>query len=361
MKIVHLITGLAQGGAETFLGQLIAAWDPQDQHTVVYFKDGPLKARFEQQGIMLRRLWPRFGYFDPRFFCQLVQLMKQERPDRLYCHLWMANWWGRLASKLLNLPCFEVLHATSEHQGPVRNLLDRLAPQATYSIAVAQGVAASFASSGKRLVVIPNGIALQAAPSEHGKESLPSSKLTTQCPQTKVLPHYTVGAVGRLIPAKGFDLLIVAFAQFVQQHPQAQLIIVGEGPERHKLELLITKLHVTNNVHLVGLQPAADYYPFFDCFVQPSHTEGMSIALLEAMSYAKPVIVTGYKHEVVNDQVTGLLCKPHDPQALCIALNSYYHSKILAQQLGLAGQAHVRKHHNITVTAAAYRKLAIPL
>lgn len=130
--------------------------------------------------------------------------------------------------------------------------------------------------------------------------------------------------VARLIPKKRADLLIRAFRR-VSSSKQARLVLVGDGPERPKLEALVEQLCLSHVVHFTGfVQPedVATWYTLADLFVLPS-SETWGVAVLEALASGLPVIVTdevGCHHDVINDPVVGDAIPARDEVALAEAL-----------------------------------------
>ena len=122
-------------------------------------------------------------------------------------------------------------------------------------------------------------------------------------------------ACGRLVKQKGFDRLIPLLAQFDTPY-QWRLDIIGEGPERERLELLIQQLGLQNNVFLQGLILSPyDYFAGADCFLMPSRYEGLPNVVLEALACGTPVIATsesGGINEIANDCVNGAVKVVHD-------------------------------------------------
>jgi glycosyltransferase involved in cell wall biosynthesis len=133
-----------------------------------------------------------------------------------------------------------------------------------------------------------------------------------------------VVGVGRLSPEKGYDRAIDGFAELARLRPEAQLWLVGEGPERPELEARAARLGLAERVHLVGF--AANPYPWLRCadaFVQASHYEGMPNALLEALACgtrAVALAAPGGTREVVEASPGAVLVESPDPVALGRAL-----------------------------------------
>lgn len=156
-------------------------------------------------------------------------------------------------------------------------------------------------------------------------------------------------AVGRLIARKGHTYLIEAMPLLAAAgHPEARLVIVGEGHERPQLEALIRDRGLAERVTLAGRvsdEVLQTYYKTCQVFVLPSivddtgDTEMLGMVSLEAMRYGKPVVATnvGGVADIVQDRVTGLLVEQRDPAALAAAIGRLLADPALAARLGEAG------------------------
>jgi glycosyltransferase involved in cell wall biosynthesis len=153
--------------------------------------------------------------------------------------------------------------------------------------------------------VIPNPVSEQFANGRGSDESARGS---------------IVLAVGRLVPQKGFDLLIDAFATVVQRHPNWSLVIVGEGPEEARLRGMAGGLLARGAVTFRGaVTDLARYYRCAGLFVLPSRFEGFPNVLLEAMASGCAVIAADCPagpSEIVRDGIDGSLVAPDDVRAL---------------------------------------------
>ncbi len=124
-------------------------------------------------------------------------------------------------------------------------------------------------------------------------------------------------SVGRLVPWKGFEGLIMA----VNNIQEASLIIIGEGPEREKIESLIRGKKLQDRIHLTGMLSRNEVFSCLkksDLFVLNSSYEGLPHIVLEAMAAGVPVLATdaGGTAELVRDGCNGILVPPSEPELL---------------------------------------------
>lgn len=122
----------------------------------------------------------------------------------------------------------------------------------------------------------------------------------------------TIIAVGRLVPWKNFDILIRAMKDVLAAFPDAQLVIVDDGPLKKVLVDQVTTLNLASSVSFVGKKPQAELYEMIsaaDIFVLPSSYEGFSHLILESLALDTPVVVSavGGNSEVISDGENGLL------------------------------------------------------
>lgn len=169
-------------------------------------------------------------------------------------------------------------------------------------------------------------------------------------PQSYVHPRPYILGIGRVVPQKGFDLLIEAYARLVSRLPSApDLIIAGDGPERAGLSAQAESLGLADRVHLIGRADRPQAVRLFQgCafFVLPSRQEPQGIVSLEAMACAKPVVAAnvGGVPEIVADGETGLLFPGGDAVALENTLEQMLADPARAEAMGRAGRARAEAH-----------------
>ena len=172
-------------------------------------------------------------------------------------------------------------------------------------------------------------------------------------------------AVGRLVPVKGYDLLIDAIKQIAAQVPQLVCLIVGEGECMNDLSTQIEAAGLKDRVILTGYQDRNNVMTILkssDIFAMPSRYEGTPIALLEAAALGLPILAaaSGGIPELVTDQEHALLVQPNDPTALATGLLRLCSEREYAHTLGNNAQQRIRTTFDLNTqiqnTFLAYQK-----
>ncbi len=158
--------------------------------------------------------------------------------------------------------------------------------------------------------------------------------------------------VSRLYPAKNIDTLIRAIRQLKDRGEKARLLIVGEGPEKDRLQNLAYELELSREIMLVSSVSDAEMLGYFaaaDAFAFAAVDEPWGLVVLEAMACGIPVVVpsTGGPSESVQDGVTGLQVTGKDPSEYAEKLETILGDKRLADRIGQAGRSRVQREFNI--------------
>ncbi|MBK9307110.1 MAG: glycosyltransferase family 4 protein [Nitrospira sp.] len=177
----------------------------------------------------------------------------------------------------------------------------------------------------KATYVIPNPIRPRGIESEQ-----------TSRPHTST---HAIVAMGRLVEQKGFDLLVEAFSRCATKHADWSLVILGEGPQRSRLESVASDLGIGDRVHLIGQVREPDtILKGADLFVLSSRYEGFPNALVEAMACELPVVSTdcssGGPRDIIRDGIDGILVPPKDVAALAVAMDRLMADHKERQRLG---------------------------
>jgi glycosyltransferase involved in cell wall biosynthesis len=222
-------------------------------------------------------------------------------------------------------------------------------------ICVSEGVRNTFVAGGvlaQKCIVVHNGIDLSARPGLSAEQI--RSKLGIP------VDAIVIGTVGSMIPLKRVDLLIDAL-QGLRNYPTLRCLIVGDGPELHRLKALAQKRGVLGNCLFAGFQrDALSFINAMDIFVLSSTQEGLPRVILEAMLLSKPVVasnVTG-SSELVMESETGRLFPSGDAAALTECLRELIQDDALRTRMGELGRQRVKANFSIeSYVAGVHRTL----
>jgi glycosyltransferase involved in cell wall biosynthesis len=231
--------------------------------------------------------------------------------------------------------------------------------EADFVLAVSEYTAGEIGASHgvrrERVHVFPNALDPLFVEAKTGDTDSPTSPETgSPHAERSVSPVFApanacILTVCRLDPReryKGVDHLIRALPAVRARHPAARLVVVGDGPDRLRLEEISRQLGVDGAIEWAGAvddEALKARYRDSALFAMPSRKEGFGIVFLEAMSFAKPVIAAraGGAPEVVEDGATGLLVTYGDVEALAERINRMLGDPMLRRRLGEAGRRRV--------------------
>ncbi|MGY1805925.1 glycosyltransferase [Blastococcus sp. SYSU D00669] len=291
MKVLHVITGLGAGGAETQL-RLLVAHSRHDADVVALYNAGSIAAALRADGVAVTDLGMRSNK-ELGAVLRLTRLIRAGGYDVVHTHLFRACLYGRIAARLAGVRTVvatehSLVDDQLEHRpaGPRLRLLYRAAERlGRLTIAVSGATRDNLLRWGVapgRVVTVPNGLDLGAlAFDERAREQV---RRTWGIPDDAAV----VGAVGRLHPDKRFDVLLRGLAGSLREG--RHLLVVGEGGQRPALEALAAELGVADRVHLAGEQPVAAHLSAMDVLVSPSRYETFGLAVLEGLAAGLPVL-----------------------------------------------------------------------
>lgn len=363
IRLLLIIPTLVRGGAEKQLTLLAKALprDEFDVHVAVLTHSGPLESELADADIPVTVIGKHWK-LDPLSFWRLLRHMRQLRPQIVHTWLFAANAYGRQAAFLAGVP--QVIageRCVDPWKSPLQLWIDRmLARKTDLIITNSSGVEEFYVSRGlpaEKFLIIPNGIA--AAPRV---EATPRAALLNELglpPGARL-----IGAVGRLWPQKRIKDLIWAADLLKSTRDDTHLLIVGDGPQRWRLERYREQNKVTDHVHFLGERDdVSRLMPHFDVLWLGSEYEGQSNAIMEAMACGVPVIATdiaGNRDLVVPD-VTGYLVPLGDRFEFTRRTHWLLDDEELRRRMGRAGQERMRSEFTVgkmvSRYAEAYRAL----
>lgn len=317
-RVLEIIPTLDRNGAEKQLA-LLASGLPRDEfdvHVCALTRGGPLAEPLRQAGIPVTVIGKRWK-IDPVAWWRLRKLIVRLKPDLVHTWIFAANSYGRQAAFSAGVP---VVLAGERCVDPWKRgyelAIDRYLARRTRRIVTnSSGVVDFYVKQGlpaDKFAVIPNGIAIEQPSASIAREALLA--------ELGLPPHtWLIGAVGRLWPQKRYKDLIWAIELLRCARSEVHLIIVGEGPERWRLERFAGQVVEERRVHFLGERSdVARLLPHLDCFWLGSGYEGQSNALMEAMAAGRPVVATDIpgNRDLIVPNESGLLVPVGDRAAL---------------------------------------------
>jgi glycosyltransferase involved in cell wall biosynthesis len=358
LRVMFLNTTLEVGGAETLLVNLVRGMDRDRIAPEICC----LKAKGEL-GELLTADAPVFSdllghKFDLRILGRLKRLFRERRIDAVVTvGAGDKMFWGRLAAWRAGVPViFSALHSTGWPDG-VGRLNRLLTPLTDMFIAVA-------APHGRHLVeregfpeskvcVIPNGVDVDRFCARPADLCL---RRRLGVPADAPL----AGILAALRPEKNHEMFLRVAARVRREVPSAHFLVIGDGPERAKLERIAAELTIADAVHFLGMRPdVPELLNLMDMLLLTSRNEANPVSILEALACGKPVVATrvGSVPESVLDGQVGYLVEPESADAMARRVIELFRDPNLAQALGAAGRQHVVDNWSLDRMVAGYEDL----
>jgi len=294
MKVLHVITGLDAGGAETQLAMLVRH-SRNECDVVTLYNPGPIADQIRAGGTTVRDIGMR-GNRDLRALPQLRSLIKAGRYDVVHTHLYRSQVYARPAARLARTPVV----VTTEHSIGETHIERRKMTSGVRSLYLAselfsdQTIAVSdivrdrlvrWGVPARKITVIPNGIDTDALAFDE------DARAKTRA-QFGIAPDaFVLGTLGRLDPNKRIDMVIEAAAPLLGEN--CVLLIVGRGETMDADKAAAARAGVADRVIFAGFQlDSTAMLSAFDVYVMASVQETFGIAALEAMANGLPVLYT---------------------------------------------------------------------
>ena len=416
-RVVLLIPTLDRSGAEKQF-TLLATGLPRDEfdvRAIALTRGGPYADELQAAGIPLTVIGKR-AKFDPFSFWRLRAELVRHDPDILHTWLFSANAYGRLCAHAIPRAKIVVSERCVDSWKANWQLwLDRrLIARTDRLVGNSASVVEFYRELGvppEKLACVPNGIecepltplpsprpcgervrvrgssdcdlstasvesggstpegsplTLALSPQSRGEGTRPSSHdclLAREHLLTELhLPpnSVVVGFIGRLAKQKRVEDLIWMVEILRQIRPQLQLVVIGDGPERERLERFTRDIHCDRHVTFLGhREDAARFLPAFDVFGLASSFEGMSNSVMEAMSVGLPIVASDIppNRELVVQSETGFLFKLADTVGIMQFVRRLIDEPGLAEQLGQAGRERIQREFNIPRMVEGYANI----
>jgi len=323
---------------------IVAVFVRGHEHSAIDGGTNELLAAAKAIGLEVHSLHERFP-FDPQVIRSLRKLVKRLAPDIIQTHFVKSHFLVRISRvwRLCHWIAFHHGYTTDARRTVVYNQLDRWSLRVPLRIiTVCQPFKQQLSSRGvpvSRISVLHNSISLDWLGQPNGRR--PSGGDYDR----------VVLAVGRLSKEKAFYDLVVAMDKLRKLRPDllVKLLIIGDGPERKRLERGIRSFRLRDRVKLVGhVRDVRPYYATAHVLAISSSSEGSPNALLEAMAAGVPVVATsvGGIPEIATNGETALLVTPHDAEAMASAINLVLSNAQLLQGLVRNSYERIKTQHS---------------
>jgi glycosyltransferase involved in cell wall biosynthesis/protein-tyrosine-phosphatase len=372
MRICQVMTADLWAGAEVQLATTASYLTGRSdvEVTAVLFNEGRLAEELRRLGIDVTVI-DEMRHSSPAIVWMLTRFFIERRIDLVHTHRCKDTVLGTIAAKLAGVAhVVRTVHGLREPltgwnrlKYAVYETLDTAMLRwfADRVIAVSDRMAGTLIATGhqaSRVTTIHNGIDLSKAVPGRSRDDL---RREWNVDDAAVV----IGTAGRLSPVKGQDVFLRAARLILDRQPGARFVIAGDGPLEHDLKALASQLDLDRACRFLGARDdITDVMAAMDVFVLPSLSEGLPMAVLEAMALSRPVVASnvGGLPEVIEHRRSGLLVAPSDVDALAAACVELAQDREWAAQLGAAAKRAVEDEFSHQRSGAAvvdlYRSVA---
>jgi glycosyltransferase involved in cell wall biosynthesis len=370
ISICHVAVGDLWAGAEVQLKVLLSklVQKPEFNLSVILFNRGRLGKEIEGLGIPVT-VFPETEWGNAKIFLELVREIKKSDAQLVHTHKYKDTILAAPAAKLCGIP--HVVRTVHGLREPFEGLpafkmslyeaIERTVHRYCVDsiIGVSSQIESKYKTGGEvsRVSCIRNGIDLEG-------KSVQTDRWRTRKDLGVDSETCLIGTVGRLTPVKGIPYLLQAARILLRQGVNVKVLVVGDGSIRQDLMTQARDLGVSENVVFLGHREDTDeLLQALDIFVLPSLSEGIPMALLEAMAASRAVVASrvGGIPEIVEDGLEGFLVEPMDVNGLAERCRQLIESPEVARKMGEQGRKRVERDFSATAmadrVASVYKEL----
>lgn len=354
-KIIFYTDTPIYGGAERHMTLLASNLDKSKyQVTLVCSNFKQLDEwceNFMQLGMSVIRLKVAHKH-DPRHLFQLNKILQKIKPDLLHLHLWNPGScrYALMLNEKISPPIVVTEHDPFPLKGLKKSMKKKSLKKIKQIICVSNSngelVAKLFPETETKISVVHNGIDLDAFERSIFPFSNQQRNTVRHTHFSALNTDFVILSIAALHPRKGLKYLIEAMRTVSEIHPEAKLVIVGEGQQKKELLKKINKYKLTEKIILTGtLKDIPKVIKSSDLFVLPSIKEAFGIVLLEAMAAPLPIIASkvGGIPEIISDGKNGIMVEPANSEQLAAQILKLIENKPLAQKLSFVALHDVKK------------------
>lgn len=321
-KILHIITGLEVGGAETNLSRIVPSLEKEFENRIVCLKgEGIIGRKLEKNKIPVYylRINGIFDFFNPRVIFEFRKIIKDFQPEIIETYLIHADIFGRVWGRLFGVKKIICSHRGSLLQWKWLSFIDRitsfLVTKYVFQTPSAQKeIVKNLGINPNKTAVIPNVINLEDFEFNIDKnEKIKKLEIKEG--------NINVVSVSNLRKGKGHKYLIEAFDNaYLQSYKNINLVIIGDGDQKTILQNQANASNAKDNIFFLGSRSDVfEILKISDIFVLPTFYEGMSNAIMEAMASGLAIITTdiAVNKDLIRDGFSGIFVPVSDSMAIC--------------------------------------------
>ena len=364
-KILHIITGLERGGAETMLFSLLSRSDRERfAPMVVSLTDiGPVGDRIAELGIPLRALGMPRGRLTLRGIGTLIRWIREQRPAIVHCWMYHACLLGGIAARLAGrYPVLWGIHHTALDPAHMKRstiwtahlaglFSNWASDRIIYCAETAQRVHRSIGYA-KHDEVIANGFDLSRfRPDPRSRKDV---REELEIPEDSIL----IGLVGRFDPLKDHATFLAAAALLHARHPNAHFLLCGDGvtPDNPSLKAEISVASLAKQCHFLGRrEDIPRIQASLDIATSSSLAEAFPLAIGEAMACGVCCVVTDVGDSALLVGDTGIVVLPRNPGALAQAWTNLLETSVIDRsQRGENARRRVNENFDLQLIVDRY-------
>lgn len=339
MRIVHLANHLLLigNGIVNMMVDLACSQADAGHEVVVASSGGGFEALLAQHGVRHIQLeQSRDPWRAPKTIASFRRLVREIDPDVVHAHMMTGALIARFGIWRRKYVLVTTVHNEFQRSANLMRVGDRV-------VAVTRAVEAAMRKRGvpaQRLCTVLNGTV--GSPRGAYEQGDPVGHAVNP-PQ---LSHPSIATVAGMYERKGIADLLRAFALVRNTRPDASLYLIGEGPDRAKMEALARELGLDGHAHFVGfMAQTAPWYAQTDVFVLASHKEPAGLVLCEAREAACAIVATRVDGipEMLDDGEAGLLVPGHSPDALAEAITRLLDDDALRSEYAHRAKSNLEK------------------
>jgi glycosyltransferase involved in cell wall biosynthesis len=371
LKILHVITGLEAGGAETMLLKLLTQFRAEsgpEGEVICLAQEGPLAAPIRALGVPVTSLGLRGTVAAVLGLGRLTGLIRRSRADLVQCWMYHANLMGGVAARAAGgMPVIWGLRQSNldpnhSKRGTIAVArwgarFSHMLPRQIVCVSQsARDVHAAMGYDAARMTLIPNGFDLDL----FRPDAAARAALRDELGIGETMP--LIGLAARFDPQKDIPTFLAAAVQVRASHPDTHFILCGEGmsPGHDALATLVAPHGLADHLHLLGRRSDMPRITAaFDIAVSSSaFGEGFSNTLGEALACGVPVAATNVGDSALITGEAGRIVAPGAPDALAGAINDLIALGPEGRALlGAAGRARMARDYGLAAIAARYQGL----